>query len=125
MAALANILLDDNYQVRGSDVNNFINTEISLKLRKVTIDPLDSNYYLDSDIIIIGHSFCKEKLINKLNEKGKVFFEYNEFLDLYIDHDKLVSIAGSHCKTTLVKMLSSSFPHCSYLCGEGDRKSVV
>lgn len=55
MAALANILLDDNYQVRGSDVNNFINTEISLKLRKVTIDPLDSNYYLDSDIIIIGH----------------------------------------------------------------------
>lgn len=124
MAALANILLDDNYQVRGSDVNNFINTEISLKLRKVTIDPLDSNYYLDSDIIIIGHSFCKEKLINKLNEKGKVFFEYNEFLDLYIDHDKLVSIAGSHGKTTLVKMLSSSFPHCSYLCGEGLGKKL-
>lgn len=124
MAALANILLDDNYQVRGSDVNNFINTEISLKLRKVTIDPLDSNYYLDADIIIIGHSFCKEKLINKLNEKGKVFFEYNEFLDLYIDHDKLVSIAGSHGKTTLVKMLSSSFPHCSYLCGEGLGKKL-
>ena len=124
MAALANILLDDNYEVRGSDVDHFVNTEISLKLRKVIIDPLESDKYLDADIIIIGHSFFKEELINKLNEKGKVFFEYNEFLDLYIDHDKLISIAGSHGKTTLVKMLSTSFSHCSYLCGEGLGKKL-
>ncbi len=119
MSALANILLDDGYQIRGCDTSNFINAEVNLKNRNVIIDPLEKQEFLQSDLIIIGHSFYNEALIDLLNQNKKAYFEYNEFLDLYLDSSKLICISGSHGKTTLVKMLSSSFPSCSYLCGEG------
>ena len=37
MASLANILLDEGYEVVGSDVNNYIFTEERLKKRKLKI----------------------------------------------------------------------------------------
>ena len=122
MSALANILLDDGYQIRGCDTSNFVNTEVNLNRRNVIIDSFEEKEFLNSDLIIIGHSFYNEKLINLLNQNSKAYFEYNEFLDLYLDSNKLVCISGSHGKTTLVKMLSNSFPSCSYLCGEGQGK---
>lgn len=124
MSSLAQILLDEGYEVRGSDTTNFINTEVSLKLRNVVIDPLDSKEYLNSDIVIIGHYFYKNELIDELNVHKMVYFEYNDFLSLYLDQNKLISVCGSHGKTTLVKLLSSSFEGNSYLCGEGQGKKL-
>ena len=122
MASLANILLDDGYEIRGSDTNNFINTEVSLKMRNVIIDELDSLIYLDYDLIIIGHTFYNDELTNNMNNNKKVYFEYHDFLSNYLDDNKLISICGSHGKTTLVKMLAHAFPSCSYLIGEGQGK---
>ena len=68
MSALANILLDDGYQIRGCDTSNFINAEVNLKNRNVIIDPLEKQEFLQSDLIIIGHSFYNEALIDLLNQ---------------------------------------------------------
>lgn len=124
MSALANLLIDEGYQVRGSDKENYIATEEKLLQRKVIIDPLSSKNYLDADLIIIGHSFFKDDLIKELNQKQMVYFEYNEFISLYLNENKLISICGSHGKTTLVKLMSDSFEGTSFLCGDGTSRKV-
>lgn len=119
MSGLADILLDDGYEVRGSDTENYIHTETHLRLRNVIIDPPKSKEYLSADIVIVGHSFYTRERIEELDRRRKVYFEYNEFLGLYLDEEKLVSVCGSHGKTTLVKLLATAFPDCSYLIGDG------
>lgn len=119
MASLAHILLDEGYEIRGCDTTNFINSEVELLKRNVIIDDLNTKEYLNSDIIIIGHFFVNKELIDELNKYEKVFFEYHDFLSRYIDKEKMISICGSHSKTTLVKLLSSVNDCSSYLIGEG------
>ncbi len=119
MSALANILLDDGYEVRGSDTEKFMHSETQLRGRNVVIDVLESSEYLSSDIVVVGHTFYTPERIEELNAHKKAFFEYNEFLGLYLDSEKLVSVCGSHGKTTLVKLLVTAFPDCSYLIGDG------
>ena len=60
MAALANILLDDNYVVEGCDVDSYIFTESRLKERNVNIYTFD-NYYT------IFHIDVNTFLNNKIN----------------------------------------------------------
>ena len=124
MSALANILLDDGYLVRGLDKDTYIHSEDKLLNRGVIIDQIDSEEYLNSDIIIIGHSFKNEKLIKKLDDNMKPYFEYHEFLSYYLNQEKTISIAGSHGKTTLTKMLAQGGANSSYLIGDGSGKKV-
>lgn len=119
MASLAHILLDEGYEVRGSDTVNYINAQKALLERKVIIDSLSSEEYLKADIIIIGHFFFNKELINKLDKYSKIYFEYHDFLSNYLDQSKLISICGSHSKTTLVKLFSISNEYNSFLIGEG------
>ena len=74
MASLAHILLDEGYEVRGSDTVNYINAQKALLERKVIIDSLSSEEYLKADIIIIGHFFFNKELINKLDKYSKIYF---------------------------------------------------
>ena len=120
MSALANILLDDQYLVRGSDKKDYIHSQDELIKRKVIIDSLQQEEYLNSDIIIIGHSFYTDELVQKLNRNKKVYFEYHEFLSLYLDQSKTISICGSHGKTTLTKLLAKGSLNASYLIGDGE-----
>jgi UDP-N-acetylmuramate--alanine ligase len=120
MSALAIILLDDQYLVRGSDKKDYIHSQDELIKRKVIIDSLQQEEYLNSDIIIIGHSFYTDELVQKLNLNKKVYFEYHEFLSLYLDQSKTISICGSHGKTTLTKLLAKGSLNASYLIGDGE-----
>ena len=95
MASLAHILLDEGYEVRGSDTIKYINAQKALLERKVIIDSLSSEEYLNADIIIIGHFFFNKELINKLDKYSKIYFEYHDFLSNYLDQSKLISICGS------------------------------
>lgn len=124
MASLAHILLDEGYCVGGCDYLNFVNTEIDLLSRGIKIDLFEENKFLQSDIIVIGHSFISKSLIELLNEHKKVYFEYNDFLSQYFDQQKLISICGSHGKTTMVKLLSTLNKSTSYLCGDGSGKKI-
>ena len=125
MASLANILLDDGYEVVGSDVNNYIFTEERLKKRNVKIFSLDNKEYLDNYFIIVGHNFMDEYLIKDFQKKHLPFLEYNKFLSFYLKKDNLVCCSGSHGKTTLVGLLACGSDKSSFLRGDGYGKKQI
>lgn len=118
MSSLAGLLQDDNYEVRGYDVTKEIYTQKELIKRHIIIDDDLSYLNKNNDLLaIVGHSFiskCKEYL----SKMQIPYLEYNEFIDFYLNHNKLVSIAGSHGKTTLTSMLSQGYEYCSFLSGD-------
>lgn len=119
MAALAHLLLDDGYEVTGSDVETYIFTQDRLLKRKVKIQSLQDDSYRCGCFVVVGHNFMDPFLIDQLKKERIPFLEYHKFLDFYLDPRKLVCISGSHGKTTMVGMLSSACDSCSYLRGDG------
>ena len=115
MASLANLLYEEGNIVMGEDIENFIHSQEKLERCGIKIFPLGSYKYIDSDIYIIGHSF-EEDVVKDNNKK---YFTYNEFLSKYLKDKNLISICGSHGKTTLVALLSHLL-NCSYLKGDGE-----
>ena len=124
MAALASLLDDQGYEVSGSDVFHKCLTDEKLLERGIHIYKLDDKEYLKYDVIVIGHDFYKESLIDELKENKKIYFEYHKFLSFYLDNSKLISICGSHGKTTLVNLFSLLDNSYSYLRGDGVGKMV-
>lgn len=118
MSSLSGLLQDDNYDVRGYDVDKEIYTQKELIKRHIIID-YDLSYLDEhSDVlVIVGHSFIS-KFKEYLYKKRIPYLEYNEFIDFYLNHNKLVSIAGSHGKTTLTSMLSQGYEYSSFLSGD-------
>ncbi len=123
MSALAILLKYDGHTVSGSDISDYIYTQDNLKKHNIKVDNLDSDEYLKSDFIILGHSFFNPEWIKKL--KGKNYQEYNSFLNSYLAKERLVSVCGSHGKTTLTGLLASSNKNYSFLCGDGSAKRAV
>ena len=121
MASLFCMLKDDGYEVIGSDVDNYIYTEEILQQRKAVILPLSDKTYLNNCFVIIGHDFIEPYIISDLKKNNIPYLEYHKFLNFYINKNKLVSIAGSHGKTTLSSLLSHSI-NSSYLIGNGNGK---
>ena len=124
MAALASLLDDQGYEVSGSDVFHKCLTDEKLLERGIHIYKLDDKEYLKYDVIVIGHNFYKESLIDELKENKKIYFEYHKFLSFYLNNSKLISICGSHGKTTLVNLFSLLDNSYSYLRGDGEGKMV-
>ena len=122
MAALAALLDDEGYFVSGSDVWHKCLTDDKLLKRGIHLYKLEDKEYLNYDVIIIGHDFIQDSLIKELKENKKIYFEYHQFLDFYLDNNKLISICGSHGKTTLVNLLSLVDSSSSYLRGDGEGK---
>lgn len=119
MAGLAHLLLDDGYEVIGSDVNSYVFTQERLLKRKVKIKPLSDTSFFDDYFVIVGHDFIDEFLIRQFKDKKVPYMEYNKFLSFYLNKRKLISVCGSHGKTTLVGLLASGDDKCSFLRGDG------
>ena len=122
MSSLAQILDDDHYNIVGSDVDKYIFTEESLLKRNIKIESLNSQNYKNADLLIVGHDFMDNYFLNILRKNNIPFLEYNEFLNFYINKSRLVSICGSHGKTTLSKMITLIDDKYSYLVGDGEGK---
>ena len=123
MASLCHILLDDKYEVTGSDVESYIFTQDELIKRGVKIHPLTDTTYLNNYFVILGHTFKDEFLLKQLNKMKVPYLEYNKFLTFYFNKNKLISICGSHGKTTMVGLLSC-FDNSSFLRGDGCGKKI-
>ena len=122
MAALASLLDDQGYEVNGSDVFSKCLTDEKLLKRGIHVYKLEDKEYLKADVIIVGHDFYKQNLLDELKNNKKIYFEYHKFLNFYLDKNKLISICGSHGKTTLVNLLSLIDKDNSYLRGDGEGK---
>lgn len=120
MAGLALLLKSDNYEVCGKDVDRYLKNEDKLKEAKIDILPFEDRSYLEVDLVIIGHDFYHQDLIEELVKAQVPFFEYHRFLNFYIQSDRLISVAGSHGKTTTVKLLITALKEeVSFLEGDG------
>lgn len=122
MAALAELLAEDGYAVTGSDVTRYVFTEEALKERRIEILPLSDDSFLKDSFVIVGHDFMDEFLIQSLHQKRVPFMEYHKFLSFYLMRDHLISVCGSHGKTTLTGLLASAHQNASMLSGDGQAR---
>lgn len=124
MAGLAHLLLDDGYNVIGSDVDSYVFTQERLLKRDVKIYSLSDKSFFNNCFVVIGHNFMDPFLISILEKNGVPYMEYHKFLSFYVNCNKLVSICGSHGKTTLVGLLSCCDDNSSFLRGDGYGRKV-
>jgi len=128
MSALACILHDNGYKVTGSDIEETIFTEESLRDRKIAIYPFSSDNIKAEHIVIAGNAFpdTHEEVSAALSQAG-TFYRYHEFLGQWINKHTSVAISGTHGKTSTTGMMSCVFNDVyktSYLIGDGTGKGT-
>lgn len=124
MSSLACMLYDLGNEVSGSDLSKHFFTEDPLKERKIPILDFDPKNIQDGMHVIIGNAFLEDfpEVIAARSNPTCVCARYHEFLGEFLKKYKVISIAGSHGKTTTTGMLSSvmnHFANTGWLIGDG------
>ena len=129
MSALACILHDNGYEVTGSDIEETIFTERSVRERKIPIFPFSKDNIHSDVCVIAGNAFSDEHPeVKEAKEKATMFFRYHDFIGQKWMADKVsVAISGAHGKTSTTGLMSTVFQDwlpTSYLIGDGTGKGV-
>ena len=109
MAALAGILKDEGFDVKGSDIDKYIFTQDELEKRGIPVTSFDPSNIHSGDTVIVGLSFdsshpeVKEALANPDVE----VYWYNDYLGKLLERYESISIAGTHGKSTTTGLLAS------------------
>jgi UDP-N-acetylmuramate--alanine ligase len=124
MSSLACMLYDLGNEVVGSDLPKHFFTEEPLHERNIKILDFDPKNIQDNMHIIIGNAFLEDfpEVIAARKNKTCICARYHEFLGEFLKKYKVISIAGSHGKTTTTAMLSSvmkNYGHTGWLIGDG------
>jgi len=124
MSSLACMLYDLGNEVCGSDLSKHFFTEEPLRERNIPIYDFNPKNIQDHTHIIIGNAFLEDfpEVIAARKNQTCVCARYHEFLGEFLKKYKVISIAGSHGKTTTTGMLSSvmkNFAHTGWLIGDG------
>ncbi len=124
MSSLACMLSDLGHQVSGSDLSKHFFTEEGLRARNIPILDFNPENIHDNMNIIIGNAFLEDfpEVIAARANKTCTCARYHEFLGTFLKSYKLISIAGSHGKTTTTGMLSGvmkQFGKTGWLIGDG------
>jgi UDP-N-acetylmuramate--alanine ligase len=124
MSSLACMLKDLGNEVSGSDLSKHFFTEVGLNERNIPIYDFDPNNIKDHMNVIIGNAFLEDfpEVIAARNNKTCRCARYHEFLGEFLKNYHLISIAGSHGKTTTTGMISgvmNRFEKTGYLIGDG------
>lgn len=110
MSALAEILLEKNFQVSGSDTNSSKATErLKSKGAKIYIGQISENITSDIDLVVYTAAISEdnEELLKAKNSKIPLM-DRAEFLgEIMKGHKYNVAVSGTHGKTTTTSMLSS------------------
>lgn len=124
MSSLACMLKDLGNEVSGSDLSKHFFTEVGLNERNIPIYDFDPNNIKDGMYVIIGNAFLEDfpEVIAARNNPTCICARYHEFLGEFLKNYHLISIAGSHGKTTTTGMISSVmnlYKKTGYLIGDG------
>ena len=124
MSSLACMLSDLGYQVSGSDLPKHFFTEEGLIARNIPVYEFDPANIHDGMNVIIGNAFLEDfpEVIAARSNPSCTCARYHEFLGSFLKNYKLISIAGSHGKTTTTGMLSGvmkQFGKTGWLIGDG------
>ena len=124
MASLACMLHDLGCRVSGSDLSRHFFTEEGLRERGIRIVDFDPKNIKDNMHVIIGNAFLEDfpEVIAARKNRTCVCARYHEFLGEFLKNYKLISIAGSHGKTTttgLISSVMSLYGKTGWLIGDG------
>ncbi|MBR2793534.1 MAG: UDP-N-acetylmuramate--alanine ligase, partial [Solobacterium sp.] len=124
MAALACILNDLGYEVSGSDLPKHFFTEDALVERKIPIYEFNPANIRDGMNVIIGNAFLEDfpEVVAARNNPSCRCMRYHEFVGDFTKRYHLISVSGSHGKTTTTGMLScmlSQLGETGWLIGDG------
>ena len=123
MSALAAILFDLGYEVKGSDVENHFFTEEGLNQRGIKILPYNEKNIKKNMIIVKGNSIKEDNVeLQKAIELDLRIYTYPEMVGKLTRMFKTITIAGCHGKTSTTALLShvlNNIEGANYLIGDG------
>ncbi len=124
MSSLACMLKDLGNEVSGSDLEKHFFTEEGLVARNIPIYPFNPDNIHDNMHIIIGNAFLEDfpEVIAARSNPTCTCARYHEFLGTFLKQYELISIAGSHGKTTTTGLMSAMMSekgHTGWLIGDG------
>lgn len=123
MSSLAQIMHDLGHEVQGSDIENYVFTEVALRNKGIKILPFDANNIKEDMVVIQGNAFASshEEIVRAHQLKLDVV-SYNDFLGQIIDQYTSVAVTGAHGKTSTTGLLShvmNGDKKTSFLIGDG------
>lgn len=109
MAALAGILKDEGFDVKGSDIDKYIFTQDELEKRGIPVSSFDPANIHARDTVIAGLSFdeAHPEIQKALADPTVTVYWYNEYLGKLLERYESISIAGTHGKSTTTGLLAS------------------
>ena len=123
MSALAGILKDLGYEVKGSDNENHYFTEKGLIEKGIEILSFDSNNIKEGMYIIKGGAIKDDNVeVLKAEELGLKIHSYEEMVAKLTSMFQTITVAGCHGKTTTTAMLAhvlDTLRGANYLIGDG------
>ena len=115
MGSLALLARESGHEVTGSDINCY--PPISDQLDEMGIDIIP-NYDIDQlniepDLVVIGNVMSRDmEIIEHILDKGLPYTSGPEWLGKNILSDrKVISVAGTHGKTTTSSIIASALKH--------------
>ncbi|WP_340296803.1 UDP-N-acetylmuramate--L-alanine ligase [Staphylococcus coagulans] len=123
MSSLAQIIYDLGYDVQGSDIDQYVFTEIALKNKGIKILPFTADNITEGLAIIQGNAFNdSHEEIARAHELGLKVIRYHDFLSEVINQYISVAVTGAHGKTSTTGLLShvmNGDKKTSFLIGDG------
>ncbi|MDW4462543.1 UDP-N-acetylmuramate--L-alanine ligase [Staphylococcus saprophyticus] len=123
MSSLAQIMHDLGNEVQGSDIKNYVFTEVALKNNGIKILPFDANSIQSDMVVVKGNAFpdTHEEVV-KAHELKLEVIRYHDFLGHIINQYTSVAVTGAHGKTSTTGLLShvmNGDKKTSFLIGDG------
>ncbi|KIX90101.1 UDP-N-acetylmuramate--alanine ligase [Staphylococcus microti] len=123
MSSLAQILFDLGHDVQGSDIEQYVFTEIALKNKGITILPFTADNIKEGLTVIQGNAFADtHEEIARAHELGLKVVRYHDFLSEVANEYTSVAVTGAHGKTSTTGLLShvmNGDKKTSFLIGDG------
>lgn len=123
MSSLAQIMHDLGNEVQGSDIKNYVFTEVALQNNGIEILPFDAKNIKEDMIVVQGNAFpdTHEEVVRAHELKLDVI-RYHDFLGHVISQYTSVAVTGAHGKTSTTGLLShvmNGDKKTSFLIGDG------
>ncbi|PTI82641.1 UDP-N-acetylmuramate--L-alanine ligase [Staphylococcus xylosus] len=123
MSSLAQIMRDLGNEVQGSDIQNYVFTEVALKNNGIKILPFNADNIKEDMVIVQGNAFpdTHEEIVRAHELKVEVI-RYHDFLGHIINQYTSVAVTGAHGKTSTTGLLShvmNGDKKTSFLIGDG------
>src|SRR5699024_11358301 len=98
---------DIGNEVQGSEIKNYVFTEVALKNKGIKILPFDADNIKADMVIVQGNAFpdTHEEVV-RAHELNLEVIRYHDFLGHVINQYTSVAVTGAHGKTSTTGLLS-------------------